>query len=417
MATFLPSPFADLERVAGVLERFLRAQAFDYSPLILTQPPSKRESRSEDLHKFYQQVESQWSQFQQTYSRLTAVRDTLKQQYAMCCTAYSPISALPHEVLRGIFELANSLTPLEQRVANTRAISNVCRDWKEVVLTIPSLWSTHMITSLSQLPSVIPSIRKFPSQDISLFIDTICHNSDRVYDSRQTQVRTQQEDDLASLARNISYLEWKSSDNIFFLFQKMRNSTTYPQLEFYSLTCLDVHGDDNRCDTVLELSIAKFFKLDHLLLYHAIISSSNATLTQNLQTVDLKCVSFDVRMCDHLFRAAPKLEWISADSCSGGDVPILMPEMPGLPSLPVLNELAIWDGSEDVARLILGFLHCPSLSVLSLSFDDGAHEAPGSFWCNMPVGDHPAQMRISSLANCLYRAVRIDISDNEYRTI
>lgn len=387
----LPEVFVELERAACSLEGYFRAQNFDCTPIILSQPPSRRDSRLEALMNAKECLELQQSQFQSTYERLTAIRHSIQQCYAMCCTALSPVSALPHEILRRVFEYVDAAQPMETRAESTRIIAAVSRDWKNVAVAIPRLWSYHHIHAFRKIPPFILSLPNPPSQKVSLFFDTSFYDNDNI----------DWTEDYGLLQDMLVYLEWSSTRPIRYLFDLM-SGWEENDLTFSVLETLKVIGiRPSREEAILHLDDIKFSNLRHLSLNRARMISGNHTLTSELEDLYLESTYLEPPGPNHLLFQAPKLRSITMDSCSVVYSPDFITELWKLPSL---EDLLVLGGSGIMISSLLGLITTPSLRTLQLLPSSCDHEPEGSPWCNTPTV-HSNDYDVCSLSSCLYRTV------------
>lgn len=400
--TGISSPFDQLEHAVSALETYLRGQAFDYSPLILSQPPSKREARRLDLQNVLAPLKQQMSRIVELHKRMTAIRDDLTRLHSMCHTALSPISALPHELLRRVFQYArmgSSLFP-EWSARVAYSIRQVSRDWQAVALSIPSFCS-YKVDCISMIPSLANTLVKV-AHSPCLVVDTIVGHSTIGGHSTVLSVRVDDECGLDSLRANLAHIRWKSANDIYALFALIGGSS-WP-IVLPSLQSLEVYGDISINDAVeLTIGDVEFPKLESLLLNYASLGSFKAKLPASVVKLTLTCIHISRTDFKKLLLDDSKLRFISIDAseCSFTDIVRLSDNSK---KLPYLEELFIGNSSQAIPHYILKHWQCPSLRVLRLTLKNLKHEPMSSPWSNNP--SHNARTVASSLSNCIFSAVR-----------
>lgn len=95
--------FAALEAAVNGLDAFLKLQAFDLTPVILTQPPPNRDSRREYLKAALDSLDPQLVMIQELDDRIGVARKIILRHRSMAYLALQPVSAIPSEVLQTIF--------------------------------------------------------------------------------------------------------------------------------------------------------------------------------------------------------------------------------------------------------------------------------------------------------------------------
>lgn len=346
----------------------------------------------------------QMAQFQKVYDRFTAIRYSLQHRHSMCYTALSPVSALPHEIMREIHLTADAGTPQELRGTLRRSISSVSNDWRNVALTMPT-WATHRLRTITEASSIPLPLDDSRCKEISLYIDNLGDSHQAKHHSLANG--EPKNSGLDVLRQKLVHLEWTSGPNFSEVLRTFQHHTTGNlQIEFPSLHTLTIRSQYSN-EVYLDISAMKFSQLRFLRLDQAVIVRSNSSLAPNLLSVNLARVAVDQEMCSLLLHGAPNLEAICANATKGDEevVPEMLPP-PGPPGNgPVLRHLkdVRISGDEKGAVHILGFMECPALRTIDIRVD-ADHEPRLSIWCNTPTS-HPYGLREFSISNCLYRTV------------
>lgn len=119
------------------------ASSFHPSPLILTQPPSLQRSRGSAIHNHLAQLDAKQHELDELGKKYEQLRAHLQRQRGICTSALAPVTALPHELLRRIFQLA--LAPFASIIWPKGSATNlaaVCTLWRRVALGDNALWSS-----------------------------------------------------------------------------------------------------------------------------------------------------------------------------------------------------------------------------------------------------------------------------------
>lgn len=395
----LPECFAALSAAVGSLDALLNTQEHDWTPLILTQPPSRRASRREILETTLAQLDAQQTDLQRTIDSLSSACDKLHRQYGMCKSALSPASALPYDVLRCIFD-RRFLSPVDQ-VKFTKLCSSVCRDWRKAACEMPRLWASFSIDTLESLQYIEPWLERSGTSNLIFDIDIDDLGSPSWF--KRVDDHT-----LLTIQERVSKLSWRSPDKLSLLIRGLFDiggkGVRFSSLRNISINAPWDEDEEDAWDAEdLEVDLGHVFfpKLQRLELAVPVIGAGDDTFPE-LKRLEIGKTTFEDEHWD-LIRRAKQLEYLQMAETKSTGISYLI----GLPTtdLLLLDDLEIFDCDVGVATTVLRLLHMPNLTYVNIDILDVGHEPPHSPWGQSPPDDPAAFMVAPHLSNRLHNMV------------
>lgn len=198
-----PEPFTALGAAMDALDAFLKLQSFDFTPVVLTQPPPNRDARREYLHAAIEALDPQLTMIQQLRDRVGAVHRTLLRRRSMGCSALHPVSSLPPEVLQMIFSRVRGQSNGDASMA--LALSHVCADWRRAARGYQRIWSSATIPGTDHIARLELPLSLCGMEDFHL----------TVTQRAKTRAVPHGAHSLRRILRErLSRLVWKSSDDL-----------------------------------------------------------------------------------------------------------------------------------------------------------------------------------------------------------
>lgn len=132
--------FFDTSSVDSALQSLLafRYPDADTSPVLITPNPRDRVKRTEELAALLRDYERTIVAVAHLEVKIWALGRQLRSRASTIANAFTPVSALPTEILQDIFRMAvvDDDTPRARIV-----LSHVCSRWRSVSLAVPELWT------------------------------------------------------------------------------------------------------------------------------------------------------------------------------------------------------------------------------------------------------------------------------------
>lgn len=156
MDTLSEDPFAVADAALESLTRHLASSVFDSRSIILTQPPSPRLERAVAISKSLATLNVQWQKLEELGKRYSELRKRLTRRRAICGSAMAPITALPNEIPRNIFDklVGTWRSPSSFHNQLPARLSLVCSEWQATVLNHSMLWPSVALHT-DDIPSAL----------------------------------------------------------------------------------------------------------------------------------------------------------------------------------------------------------------------------------------------------------------------
>lgn len=197
-------PFSALQAALDGLDAFLRQQAPDLTPIVLTYPPTNRDARREYLKSVLDSLDPQLEMIQRLHTRIVDARNVILRRRSMCYMAQHPISALPPEILQIIFSHTYRADEGDTSVGVT--LSQVCSDWRQAVHGYRPIWRCVTMRSPEDIRRLAQSLRLSGQDEFSLKVAN--EDPERDQDDPERSLIE------SALPERLSCLVWEPSDSI-----------------------------------------------------------------------------------------------------------------------------------------------------------------------------------------------------------
>ena len=153
-----------LEKIAT----FLEGQPNDFTPILRHHPPSARPQQVSAACTQVNNIKRYWDDIRAIETQVLAIKKQIRARYASQWSLLSPISALPEEVLRHIFEYVW----LDQTWKGTLALEGVCKRWHGIIVQHRILWSILTIPASGRLEKLVKPLERSHPLPVDLEISS-----------------------------------------------------------------------------------------------------------------------------------------------------------------------------------------------------------------------------------------------------
>ncbi|KAF8318204.1 hypothetical protein DL93DRAFT_438129 [Clavulina sp. PMI_390] len=395
--------FAKAQEAIKELAQTFRAFKSNYSPVLLTHPPDRRDSRIQELHtlqkRLLQFVESANALLQSTRE----LKDRISYHHDTCVSARSLISALPVEVIRHILCFAVLEHKEPSFVVN--ACSAVCRQWRDIVLSEKDVWSS--LTIHNQRPASSRAIERFASRSHSHTFHLKLAEDRRPAFSLEAALETPFVDNLRSITWDSphsfdNFVEALNSDSSSFLgitYRELPNvQHVHVQGPKYCPTCHQCRGYNHllqRAPWDLEL----YFPALTSLSLDRVVCVLDGPVISRLEHLSLRAMPFDDATYNVIFRHGSKLRTLEICELTEFVRDIREATLSSAARWPLqqLLRLTLAQVPIYVASFFMAYIDTPELETLALDV-------------SLALQAQHSELVITNLANALKHTVKLDPS-------
>ena len=193
----------------------------EFSPLLRIHPPSLRKARGEAIDEQLGDISAAWDQILLVEARVLELKEEIKKRRILRISTYSPIFALPDELLSDIFlRLWLNGSGAEQ------TFGLVCQHWRAVASTLPGISACITLPDARNIETIFLALRASDPHPIHLTVET-------------SEWKSYPQLPARNLGRRLESLAWNTSEDLNdFLWE------LYPNSEAGSLQNLSVKGWD-----------------------------------------------------------------------------------------------------------------------------------------------------------------------------
>lgn len=244
--------FVAADTALDVLSEILLSFAQDFTPIILSHPPNRRSARIGAIKQSLSELEIQQQRLDALVTKLSYLQAGLTRRRALCASALAPISAMPSEILCGIFGHVVRSDNYISEVLTPIRLSLVCSSWRAIVSNHKHMWSSARLRTDLHMYSADLAIFLDRSKPLpfGLTVEDIpwwrklfanCYGSARW-------------PWLSELQQRLEYLSWNSSDDIGRFLESFERGSSFTSLHTLSIVQPDncrscqISKEDDRLD-------------------------------------------------------------------------------------------------------------------------------------------------------------------------
>lgn len=371
MDPLVEDPFAAVDAALEKLALLMDASTFDSTPILVTQPPSRRAGRVATLKVMCTTLDSYQDKLDAIGRRHAELKTRLMRQRAMCVSALAPISAMPPELLQEVFTFVSAqkmyTRPPHYPHAGSR-LAQVCSEWREVALRQQDLWSSFDVSNTGAGTAIDTFLSRSGSLPFRL----------RVNDSTQPSL-SNADHYSKKLQSRLTHLEWHTSRHFDQFQWSFQHTTNFPLLQSLVIfggdecsTC-DYANDYNRLMDGPELGrvLPEIFPVLTTLHLDRVYYTIPPSLLQTLTHLEIVMCPMTHRICRDVFENATVLESLEISNVS--EIQSFMEDNfeEHVFQLPSLQRVVLHAVPTDVAMAVFNGCACPSLRSLSITHIDG----------------------------------------------